>query len=71
MDVARSVEDPVAMRDINHRRRHQRRQNNNKAAAANNGGANPTCLAANAVQTGSAATGQTGVVTAGQVASKT
>lgn len=38
----------------------------------NNGGANPTCLAANAVQTGSAATGQTNdVAAAGQVNSAT
>lgn len=74
MDVARSAEDPIAMRDINHRRRHLRRQNNRQQGANNNNnnaGANPTCLAANAVQTGSAATGQTGQIAAGQVESKT
>lgn len=43
--------------------------------AGNNGGnnaaANPTCLAANAVQTASAATGQNGDIAAGQVESQT
>ena len=74
------LEDAITKRDFIHRRRAMLRrqderfgggQNGGGGGNNNDGGASPTCLAANAVQSASAETGQDGEIAAGQVESKT
>lgn len=66
--------DAISYRNLRLSRRQNRNGgggNNNNGGGGGGGGASETCLAANAIQTASAETGQNGEITPGQVESKT